>query len=229
MFCCCFVLHLCADRMTSCRNGRRMQTILEFCGILYFVSLSSTFGEDYVIRLLFDRLCFFVRCHCCFCWIAWYTYTTLTRFPSFSPEFRYFWNRCRIHHDTFVRGDPVRMPCSGEMRTQKLRSHLLKTPSSNVLPLKPGAGQYIAMHATPTARDFFLANSSPSGSLIHLRFFQTPVQVWSRRMIWVILLVWCRSPSSVPAEYKQVPKHVLLCIIAEIYLWSIQWLRRSSS
>ena len=32
-----------------------------------------------------------------------------------------------------------------------------------VLPFKPGVGQYIAMHATLTARDFFLANFYPSG------------------------------------------------------------------
>ena len=31
-----------------------------------------------------------------------------------------------------------------------------------VLPLKPGVDQYIAMHATFTARGFFLANSYPS-------------------------------------------------------------------
>ena len=47
---------------------------------------------------------------------------------------------------------------SGELRTQKLKSHLLRTQSLKVLPLKPGVGQYIAMHATLTARDFFLAN-----------------------------------------------------------------------
>ena len=37
---------------------------------------------------------------------------------------------------------------SGELRTQKLKSHLL---------LKPGVGQYIAIHATLTDTDFFLA------------------------------------------------------------------------
>ena len=37
----------------------------------------------------------------------------------------------------------------------KLRSPLLKTRSDN-LPLKPGLGQKIAMHALPTARNFFL-------------------------------------------------------------------------
>ena len=33
-----------------------------------------------------------------------------------------------------------------------------RTQSSKVLPLKPGVGQYTAMHATLTARDFFPAN-----------------------------------------------------------------------
>ena len=40
------------------------------------------------------------------------------------------------------------------MWTQKLKSHLVRTQSLNVFPLKPGVGQYIAIHATLTARDF---------------------------------------------------------------------------
>ena len=52
---------------------------------------------------------------------------------------------------------------SGELRTQKLNSHLMRTQSLNVLPLKPGVGQDIAMHATLTAGDLFLANFYPSG------------------------------------------------------------------
>ena len=48
-------------------------------------------------------------------------------------------------------------PRSGELRTQKSRSHLVRMQSLNVLPFKPGVGQYIAIHATLTARDFFLA------------------------------------------------------------------------
>ena len=59
------------------------------------------------------------------------------------------------------RSSPV--PRSGELRTQKLKSHLVRTQSLNVLPLKPGIGQYIAKHATLTARDFFLAYFYPSG------------------------------------------------------------------
>ena len=54
-------------------------------------------------------------------------------------------------------------PRSGEQRTQKLKSHLVRTQSLNVLPLKPGVGQYIAIHATLTARNFFLAYFYPSG------------------------------------------------------------------
>ena len=47
-------------------------------------------------------------------------------------------------------------PRSGELRTQKLKSHLVRTQSLNVLPFKLGVGQYIAIHATLTAREFFL-------------------------------------------------------------------------
>ena len=46
---------------------------------------------------------------------------------------------------------------------QKLMSYLVRTQSLNVLPLKPGVVQYIAIHATLTARDFFLAYFYPSG------------------------------------------------------------------
>ena len=56
-------------------------------------------------------------------------------------------------------------PRSGELRMQKLKSHLVRTQSLNVLPLKPGVGQYIATHGTLTARDFFLAYFYPSGPI----------------------------------------------------------------
>ena len=49
-----------------------------------------------------------------------------------------------------------------ELRTQKLKSLLLRTQSLKVLLLKPGVGQYKAIHATLTARDFFLAYVYPS-------------------------------------------------------------------
>ena len=47
---------------------------------------------------------------------------------------------------------------SGVLQTQKLKIHLLRSQSSKVLPLKPGVGQYIAIHATLTTRDFVLTN-----------------------------------------------------------------------
>ena len=56
------------------------------------------------------------------------------------------------------------IPRREELRTQKSKSHLVRTHSLNVLPLKPGAGQYIAVYATLTARNFFLAYVYPSGA-----------------------------------------------------------------
>ena len=43
-----------------------------------------------------------------------------------------------------------------ELQTQTVKSHLVRTQSLNVLPLKPEVGQYVAIHATLTAGDFFL-------------------------------------------------------------------------
>ena len=54
-------------------------------------------------------------------------------------------------------------PRTGKLRTQKLKSYLVRTQSLNVLSLKPGVGQYIAIHATLTASFFFLAYFYPSG------------------------------------------------------------------
>ena len=62
---------------------------------------------------------------------------------------------------------------NGELRTQKLKSHLVRIQSLNVLPLKPGVGQYIAIHATLTARDFFLTYFYPSGPFTCI-FSKTP-------------------------------------------------------
>ena len=45
----------------------------------------------------------------------------------------------------------------------EIKSHLVRTQSLNVLPLKPGVGRYIAIHTTLTASDFFLAYYYPPG------------------------------------------------------------------
>ena len=63
-----------------------------------------------------------------------------------------------------LRGVSADAPRNEELRTQKLKSRLMRTQSLNVLLLKPGIGQYIAIHATLTARDFFLAYFYPSGT-----------------------------------------------------------------
>ena len=68
------------------------------------------------------------------------------------------------------------LPRSGELRTQKLKSHLVRTQSLNVLSLKPGVGQYIAMHAPLFARDFFLAYFYTSGSFTCI--FPKPLQIF---------------------------------------------------
>ena len=57
----------------------------------------------------------------------------------------------------------VHDPAVGSCGRRKLKSHLVRTQSLNVLPLKPGIGHYIAIHGTLTARDFFLAYFYPSG------------------------------------------------------------------
>ena len=69
----------------------------------------------------------------------------------------------------FSSGSPP-SPRSGELRTQKLKSHLVRTHSLSVLLLKPGVGQYVAIHATLTARDFFLPYFYPSGPLTCILF-----------------------------------------------------------
>ena len=61
----------------------------------------------------------------------------------------------------FMHSAPPLSNRSGELRMQNLKSHLLRTQSLNVLPLKPGVGQYVAIHATPTARNFFLISTLP--------------------------------------------------------------------
>ena len=70
----------------------------------------------------------------------------------------------------------VYVPRRGELRTQKLRSPLVRTQSLNVLPLKPGVGKYIVLHAKLTVRDFFLAYFYPSGPFTGI-FFPKPLPI----------------------------------------------------
>ena len=101
---------------------------------------------------------------------------------------------------------------SGELRTQKLKFHLVRTESLNVFPFKPEVGQYIAIHATLTARDFFLAYFYTSGPFTCI-FFQNLSRLF---LCWLWLAYGScvgphneighpdrgRFPCWMPAEYK---------------------------
>ena len=73
---------------------------------------------------------------------------------------------------------------SEKLWTQKLKSHLLRTQSLMVLPLKPGVSQYIAIHATLTARNFFLAYFYPSGPFTCI-FFPKPPPILFLCWLWL--------------------------------------------
>ena len=73
---------------------------------------------------------------------------------------------CASPHCAIDRSPPL--PRSGELRTQKLKYQLVRTQSLNVLPLKPGVGQYIPIHATLTARNFFLVYFYPSDPFTYI-------------------------------------------------------------
>ena len=104
----------------------------------------------------------------------------------------------------------------------ELKSHLMRAQSLLVLHLKPGVGQYIAMHATLTARDFFLANFYPSGPVTWIFFFfQNLCRVFP--VLSVANTSFCVGPQNnighpvgctfscwVLAEYKFAPKYELL-------------------
>ena len=86
------------------------------------------------------------------------------------------------------------MTRSGVLRTQKLKTHLLRTHSSKFIPLKPGLGQIIAIHASPTANDLspelistFLVHSLSFYPKFSPKFFLgwmwlTRIPVWARRI-----------------------------------------------
>ena len=84
----------------------------------------------------------------------------------------------------------------GELQTQKLKSHLLRTQCSKVLPVKSGAGPSITMHATPTVRDFFPANFYPSGPFTYIfsetspKFFLCLLWLTPVQATYIDLNIW---------------------------------------
>ena len=82
---------------------------------------------------------------------------------------------------------------SGQLRTQNLKSHLMRTQSLRVLPLNLGVGQYVTIHATLTAgissslisilpvhSPAFFSKTSPE--FFPCWLWLTPVPAWARRM-----------------------------------------------
>ena len=66
----------------------------------------------------------------------------------------------------------------------KIKSHLVRTLSLNVFPLKPGVGQNIAIHATLTVRDFFLAYFYPFGPFTYI-FFPKSLSIFFLCWLWL--------------------------------------------
>ena len=77
-----------------------------------------------------------------------------------------------VHWSTFFLGGEGEGSRSGELQMQKLKSHLVRAQSLNVLPSQPGVGQHIALHAMLTAKDFFLAYFYPSSPFTCIIFYQ---------------------------------------------------------
>ena len=71
--------------------------------------------------------------------------------------------------NTNLRTFSLTFPRSGVLRMQTLNIHLLRTQSLKVLPLMPGVRQNIALHVSPTTRDFFLEPISTFS--VHLSAF----------------------------------------------------------
>ena len=76
----------------------------------------------------------------------------------------------------------VFIPAVGSCGRRKLKFHLVRTESLNVFPFKPEVGQYIAIHATLTARVFFLAYFYPSGPFTCV--FSKPLPI-SPVLVWL--------------------------------------------
>ena len=124
----------------------------------------------------------FVFCSICHyrVWSVWHQ--PLCSVSLVSTVYGEFWRYpslfCAICHYL-----PWSVPRSGELRTQKLKSHLVRTQSLNVLSLKPGEGQYMAIHATLTSRDFFLAYFYPSGPFTCI--FPKPLPIFFLCWLWL--------------------------------------------
>ena len=95
----------------------------------------------------------------------------------------------------------------------KLKSHLVRTQSLIILPLRPGVGLYMAIHATLTARDFIstlLVHSPCIFSKTSPNFFPVLAVANTGSCVGPQNKIGhhagCRFPCWVPAEYKKAQK-----------------------
>ena len=94
------------------------------------------------------------------------------------------WSNCLLDLGTdLLVGNSTTTPKCGTGDTEIEDPHLLTTQNSKIPPLKPGALPYIAMHATPTARNFFLANFYSSGPFTCLFFSKTCPYTYKKRLM----------------------------------------------
>ena len=159
----------------------------------------------------------------------WYRAVRLPRLPFRRGKLPQL---CRAHTHTHIyiyiytqvkRGEgvlvdafsPVNHKGLHQDRTQisVFKSHLVRTQTLNVHTFKPGVSQYIAIHTTLTARDFFLAFFYPSSPFTCI-FFPKPLPIFFPCWLWLTHgscvgpqnkighPAGCRFPCWVPAEYK---------------------------
>ena len=93
-------------------------------------------------------------------------------FSKFLPDKAQTWHICWDFLRIMCTLPWVALACprSWEPRTQKLKSHLERTQRLNILLLKPGVGQYIAIRARLTVRSFFIVYFYPSGPFTCIYF-----------------------------------------------------------
>ena len=105
---------------------------------------------------------------------------------------------------------------SGALRTQKLRSPLLKTRKWHyVLLLEPGVGQNRSMRASPTARNVFLVLISTFPVPSPLFFQILTLLIFEMRYFWLsqslMMMSWCLMSSDVSWHIRDklwpMPKH----------------------
>ena len=97
----------------------------------------------------------------------------------------------------------------------EIKSHLLRTQSLKVLPLKPGVGQYMAMHAMLTARDFFLANFYPFDPFTGCCFFSKTSPEVFLCWLWLTLVpAWaCVGAMFVLSVLKESCFQIFMCSV----------------